>query len=142
MRVVLDTSVFVASFLGGDERRVIELWRKNVVLPCFSTSILEEYFEVLARLGLESDRELAELLEFLRRATELPLAARFPPESVVTGEPARDKLVACALATGAGLIVTTEEPLRALDAVHGIRLRRPAEVIDELGAPENLPEPG
>ena len=53
MRVVLDTNVFVSSFFGGNPRAVIDLWKTGSLTLCLSQDILDEYIEVLRRLGLD-----------------------------------------------------------------------------------------
>ncbi len=63
IKVVLDTNVFVSSFFGGSPRRIVDLWKTGEIALCLSRPIIDEYIEVLRRLGLQDERELEELLE-------------------------------------------------------------------------------
>jgi len=58
MRVVVDTNVFVSSFFGGIPRKIVDLWKKGQIILCLSKPIVEEYVEVLRRLGLQNEIEL------------------------------------------------------------------------------------
>ena len=52
IKIVLDTNVFVSSFFGGNPRRIVDLWKTGEVTLCLSKAIIDEYVEVLRRLGL------------------------------------------------------------------------------------------
>ncbi|MFN3740796.1 MAG: putative toxin-antitoxin system toxin component, PIN family [Thermodesulfovibrionales bacterium] len=64
MRVVIDTNVFVSSFFGGKPKKVIDLWKDGKISLCLSKGILDEYIEVLIRLGMKEEKELEALLYF------------------------------------------------------------------------------
>ena len=64
IRVVIDTNVFVSSFFGGKPRKIIELWKNGTILLCLSAKIVDEYTDVLHRLGLGKDGALEELFRF------------------------------------------------------------------------------
>jgi predicted nucleic acid-binding protein len=59
IKVVLDTNVFVSSFFGGNPRDIVNLWKAGEITLCLSRAIVDEYLEVLGRLGLQNERELA-----------------------------------------------------------------------------------
>ena len=67
MKVVIDTNVFVSSFFGGHPRRVIDLWKSGDIVLCLSAEIVEEYTDVLGRLGLGVEGEIKELLDLFAR---------------------------------------------------------------------------
>ena len=52
IKVVIDTNVFISSFFGGNPKKVIDLWKKGEIKLCLSREIVDEYVEVLKRLGL------------------------------------------------------------------------------------------
>jgi len=54
VKIVVDTNVFVSSFLSpsGSPRQVIDLWKKGLVTLCLCAETLEEHLLALARLGL------------------------------------------------------------------------------------------
>ena len=58
MRIVLDTNVFISSFFGGNPRSIIDLWKDGRLTLCLSQDIIDEYIEVLGRLGLNVESEL------------------------------------------------------------------------------------
>jgi predicted nucleic acid-binding protein len=62
MRVVIDTKIFVSSFFGGNPRKIIDLWKNEKITLCLSNAILDEYVDVLSRIGLKEENELEELL--------------------------------------------------------------------------------
>ena len=70
-RVVIDTNVFVSSFFGGNPRRIIDLWKTGKVILCLSRPIIEEYVDVLRRLGLQNEKELDELLSLNKNGYQL-----------------------------------------------------------------------
>ncbi len=56
MKVVIDTNIFVSSFFGGNPRKIIDLWKKGNISLCLSKDILDEYVDVLQRVGLKDER--------------------------------------------------------------------------------------
>jgi uncharacterized protein len=39
MRVVVGTNIFVSSFLGGNPRKIIDLWEKGEITLCLSKDV-------------------------------------------------------------------------------------------------------
>ena len=62
IRVVVDTNIFISSFFGGNPRKIIDLWKSGQIILCLSRPIIDEYINVLRRMGLQNERELEELL--------------------------------------------------------------------------------
>lgn len=59
MKVVIDTNVFISSFLSaGAPRKVIDYWKARKITICISKPILEEYLKVLERLKLKDEQEV------------------------------------------------------------------------------------
>jgi len=66
--------VFVSSFFGGNNRKIIDLWKNGHVVLCLSQDVVEEYLAVLNRLGLDDEQEISNLTGwsmFLEEATYL-----------------------------------------------------------------------
>ena len=61
MKVVIDTNVFVSSFFGGVPRQIIDLWKQGNITLCLSQPIVDEYLEVLNRLGLKDQDQINSL---------------------------------------------------------------------------------
>jgi uncharacterized protein len=78
MRVVVDTNVFVSSFFGGPPRQIIDQWKHGKITLAVSSNLIDEYVEVLNRLGLPANL-LQELLELLASGYNLVFTAMTSP---------------------------------------------------------------
>ena len=134
MRVVLDTSVFISSFFGGNPRAVIDLWKTGRLTLCLSQDILDEYIEVLRRLGLGSAPELDELLELFATGAHILFTVRTPEVRVVS-DPDDDCFIACALALKAAYIVTGDRALLDVRHYEGAEVVTPRAFLDMMGDP-------
>ena len=134
MRVVLDTNVFSSSFFGGNPRAVIDLWKTGRLTLCLSQEILDEYVEVLRRLGLDSTPELDELLTFFATGSHILFTIRTPEVRVVT-DPDDDRFIACALALKAAYIVTGDKALLDVRHCQGLEVVTPRAFLDMMGDP-------
>jgi len=132
MRVVLDTNVFVSSFFGGNPRKIIDFWKSGRLFLCLSPEILEEYFEVLRRLGLEEESDFKELLDLFSKGPNILFTSKTPPVRVVPGDPDDDKFIACAIALGAEIIITGDKALEAVRKYGRIRIMTPARFLGEF----------
>jgi putative PIN family toxin of toxin-antitoxin system len=122
MKAVVDTNVFVSSFFGGNPRKVIDLWKAGELTLCLSAAILDEYADVLRRLGLEGEDELGELLDLFARGINLLFTTETPKLAVVAADPGDDKFVECAVALKADVIVTGDRALRDVGNYMGIKI--------------------
>jgi len=129
MRVVLDTNVFISSFFGGNPRAVIDLWKTGRLTLCLSQDILDEYIEVLRRLGLDSAPELDELLTFFATGAHILFTTRTPDVRVVA-DPDDDCFIACALALKAAYVVTGDKALLDVGHYEGIEVVTPRAFLD------------
>lgn len=129
MRVVIDTNVFISSFFGGNPRKIIDLWRKEKITLCLSGDILEEYTEVLKRIGLEDEDELRELLTLFSKGFNIVFTARTAKINVVKGDPDDNKFIECAVALKAKVIITGDKTLEALKEYVGIKILTPAQFL-------------
>lgn len=128
-KVVLDTNVFVSSFLGGNPRKIVNLWRTGEVTLCLSRPIIDEYIEVLRRLGLQDERELGELLGLFARGFHVVFTARTPELHVVEDDPDDNKFIECAVALKADFIISGDKALTAIQDYMGIKIVNPKEFI-------------
>jgi len=129
MRVVIDTNVFISSFFGGNPRKIIDLWRKEKITLCLSGDILEEYTEVLKRIGLEDEDELRELLTLFSKGFNIVFTARTAKINVVKGDQDDNKFIECAVALKAKVIITGDKTLEALKEYVGIKILTPAQFL-------------
>ena len=129
IKVVLDTNVFVSSFFGGNPRKVANLWKTGEVTLCLSKPIIDEYVEVLQRLGLQNESELSELLGLFARGFHAIFAAKTPKLQVVEDDPDDNKFIECAVALKADFIISGDKALTAIQDYMGIKIINPKEFI-------------
>jgi putative PIN family toxin of toxin-antitoxin system len=111
MRAVVDTNIFVSSFFGGNPRRIIDLWKTGSITLCLTKAIVEEYIDVLQRLGLQQEKELQELLALFARGFNSVFSAKTPALRVVAADPDDDKFIECAVSLKARSIVSGDKAL-------------------------------
>lgn len=131
MRVVIDTNIFVSSFFGGNPRKIIDLWKSGQVTLCLSSPILDEYIEVLQRLGLENQKELEELLSLFARGFHILFTAKTPDLHVVKDDPCDDKFIECAVALKAKFIISGDKALTAIREYMKIKIVTPKKFLED-----------
>jgi len=129
MRVVIDTNIFVSSFFGGNPRRIIDLWKKGEITLCLSKDILDEYTEVLQRIGLKDEREIEELLSLFAEGFNILFTTKTPKIKVVQGDPDDDKFIECAVALKAEIIITGDKALGTMGEYMGIKIVTPQQFL-------------
>ncbi len=130
MRVVIDTNVFVSSFFGGKPRKITDLWRKEKITLCLSKAIVDEYFEVLRRIGLEEEKEFGELLTLFSRGFNMVFTAETPEMDIVS-DPDDNKFIECAVALKSEAVITGDKALETLKEYMGIRIFTPARFLKD-----------
>ncbi len=129
IKVVVDTNVFVSSFFGGNPRKIVDFWKTGEVTLCLSKPIIDEYIEVLRRLGLQNKRELEELLSLFAHGFYVVFTAKTPELCVVEDDPDDDKFIECAVALKADFIVSGDKALTAIQDYMGVRIVNPKEFV-------------
>ena len=129
IKVVLDTNVFVSSFFGGNPRKIVDLWKTGEITLCLSKPIIDEYVEVLRRLGLTDEPELEELLGLFANGFHAIFTAKTPQLHVVEKDPDDDKFVECAVALKADCIVSGDKNLVAIQEYMNIKITNPKDFI-------------
>ena len=132
IRVVLDTNVFVSSFFGGNPRKVIELWKTGQILLCLSRPVIEEYVDVLKRMGLQDERELEELLRLFAHGFNVIFTANTPNLNIVEKDPDDDKFIECAVALDSKIIISGDKALREIKDYMGIKIQSPKQFLDDF----------
>ncbi len=130
IRVVVDTNVFVSSFFGGNPRRIIDLWRTGRILLCLSRPVVDEYVDVLHRLGLQNQRQIEELLHLFAQAPNILYSAATPVISVVDADPSDNKFIECAVALRCKYIVSGDKHLLAVKKYMAIHIISPKDFLD------------
>jgi hypothetical protein len=129
IKVVIDTNVFVSSFFGGNPKRIIDLWKNEEVVLCLSKDVLDEYVDVLQRVGLKDEDEIAELLSLFAEGFNILFTTRTPKLKIVEEDPEDDKFIECAAALKAEVIITGDKALKALREYMGIKILTPQEFL-------------
>jgi len=129
IKVVIDTNVFVSSFFGGNPKRIIDLWKNEEVVLCLSKDVLDEYVDVLQRVGLKDEEEIAELLSLFAEGFNILFTTRTPRIKAVEEDPEDDKFIECAVALKAEVIITGDKALQRLREYMGIRILTPQEFL-------------
>ncbi len=131
LRVVLDSNVYISAFLfGGHPRSILERMVSGRISGAVSTAILDEVRDVLQRpkFGL-SDETIMALMAELQDLCEIVT----PAEHVraVKDDPDDNRILECALAAGASVIISGDSHLLALGQWRNIPIRSPADFVHE-----------
>ena len=128
MRVVVDTNVLVSSFFGGPPREVIERWKRGEITLCVSRDLIDEYVEVLNRLGLQPDL-IHELLELFASGYNLVFTASTSPLQVMKHDPDDNMLFECAVELEAKVIVTGDKAVQSVGRYMNVDVLTPTEFL-------------
>ena len=130
MRVVVDTNIFVSSFFGGNPRRIIDLWKTGGITLCLTKEVVEEYIDVLQRLGLNQEKELQELLDLFARGFNSVFSAKTPVLRIVDADPDDDKFIECAVSLKASYIISGDKALLNVKEYMGIKVLKATEFLE------------
>lgn len=131
-RVVLDPNVIISAFLfGGPPARVLERALAGAVQCFTSLPILDEARDALQRpkFGLSSAQALALVEEFHDLCEIVTPTERV--QAVPCG-PGDNRILACAAAAGAKLVISGDSRLLNLGQWRTIRILSPAEFMREM----------
>lgn len=133
MRVVLDTNVIISATLirGGNEDRIMRLWRQGAFELVLSPPILEEMARVLS---YERRRRLRWMMEeevttFLQALVGESVLVPGKVSVKVSRDPEDDKFLAAALEGQADYVVTGDKDLLDLRAHENVRILAPARFL-------------
>ncbi len=132
VKVVIDTNVFISSFFGGIPRAIIDQWKNGEITLCISQDIIEEYFEVLNRLGLEDKNEIDLLCRLFAEGYHSIFAAKTPRLNVVIDDPDDDKFLECAVALDCKMVVSGDKHLKDIKKYIDIEILSPREFINRF----------
>ncbi|OGV60735.1 MAG: putative toxin-antitoxin system toxin component, PIN family [Lentisphaerae bacterium GWF2_50_93] len=132
MRAVVDTNVFISSFFGGNPRKIIDLWKQDRLQLCLSQAIVEEYVEVLLRLGLQDKMEIKELLSLFSKGGNTLFTSETETVTLVADDPDDNKFIECAVALEAEYIVSGDKHLLNIGKYLNIKILSPLAFLNEL----------
>jgi uncharacterized protein len=129
--LVLDSNVYISAVLfGGKPRLIIQAALTGKVRLAISASILEEIEGVLGgskfKFPEAAAREIVSEISSLAEIFE-------PVEKIsrIKEDPADDRILECALAASATVIVSGDSHLLALGIFRGIPILSPAECLEK-----------
>ena len=130
MKVILDTNVFISGvFFGGPPEKILHGWRDGRFTLVLSPEILDEYQRVAEVLSKKYPPvDLTELLELI--VVEADMIQAESLKEPVSADPDDDIFIACALASGAKLIVSGDKHLLDVDGFSGIEVLKPKVFVD------------
>jgi putative PIN family toxin of toxin-antitoxin system len=131
MKVVIVTNIFVSSFFGGNPRKIIDLWKNGNIILCLSKDILDEYIDVLQRVGLRDENEIEELLSLFGKGFNILFTTKTPKIRAVKDDPEDDKFIECAVTLKAEVTITGNKVLKAIGGYMGIKILNPQEFLKE-----------
>jgi putative PIN family toxin of toxin-antitoxin system len=129
VRVVVDTNIFISSFFGGYPGRIVDLWKTGRITLCLSNAIIEEYIDVLQRMGIADTQEFGELMLLFRSQFNCVFTNRTPSLSVCV-DPDDNKFIEAAVALKAEYIISGDSHLKSLKKYFGILIIPPRDFIE------------
>ena len=130
VKVVLDTNIFISSFFGGVPRKIIDLWKTGKITICLSQEIIEEYIEVLNRLGLKNKQEIIKLTKLFAEGYNSIFTTKTPYLKIVEDDPNDTKFLECAVALDSKGIISGDKHLTDIKKYIDIEIMSPREFID------------
>ncbi len=131
MKVVFDTNIFVSALVfpgGNGEQAILRIAEKKDRL-LLSRAIVGELLDVLARKFARDREELARVAVFVAGLAEVVEPAT---RLEVLEDEADNRILECAVAGEAVLVVTGDKRMLALRSYEGIRIVSLGEYLDEV----------
>lgn len=136
IRAVIDTNVLVSALLSphGKEALIPLAVRRGLFRPCLAADVFAEYVEVLNRrkFGFDRDEIDATLAMFRDHAEHAATETLAAYGALGLPDPDDEPFLACALALGAGYIVTGNKRHFPPETCRGVRIANARELLDLL----------
>lgn len=124
MRVVFDTNVFIAIALKGEfSQQILRLAEKQIIILVTSKSILIELREKLISKFDKSETNVDLFVNKILSISEI--VTKKEKLSIVKRDPDDNKILECAVAGNANLIVSADQDLIKLKTFRGIAIVHP-----------------
>ena len=130
MKAVLDTNVFISGvFFKGPPHQILKAWREGTLAFVISAEIFDEYRRVASILSKKyAAIDLQDILEFIER--EVDFIETVPLPEQITNDPDDEKFLACALTSGARIIISGDKHLLDVSGYKGIDVYTPRAFVD------------
>jgi len=133
MRVVIDTNVFISSFLGsGPPRKLIDLWKEGKITLCLSQPIVDEYIAILIRLGLSDKKEIQELIQLLAKGRNTIFVGKTEPINLIIDDPDDLMFFECAQELNAEYIISGDKVILSVKEFLGVKTITAANFIASI----------
>jgi putative PIN family toxin of toxin-antitoxin system len=131
VKVILDTNVFVSGiFFSGPPYQILQAWRNQKIELVVSPEILDEYQRVGKILAEERPAiNLTPILEYVIQNATVYAAPPLPEG--VCEDPDDDKFLACALASGAVVVISGDKHLLKVSGYQEIEVLKPREFMNQ-----------
>ena len=129
LKVVIDTNVFVSSFFGGLPREIINLWKDGKIVLCLTQAIIEEYLEVLNKLGLKDKNELENLTKLFAEGYNSIFTSDTPNLNVVKDDPDDNRFLECAVALDSKVIISGDKHLKEIKKYVNVDIMSPGDFL-------------
>jgi putative PIN family toxin of toxin-antitoxin system len=135
LKAVFDSNIFVSALAipGGQAERAIDLVIDVRVNLCISKEIIHEVLGVLAQEFSKSPEELSRTAVFLSELGELVVSRK--KLAVLDDEP-DNRILECAVAGPADIIVTGDRVMLNLKTYQQIRMLSLRQFLDEISIPD------
>ena len=130
LKVVIDTNIFVSSFFGGIPREIINFWKEGKITLCLSQVIIEEYLEVLNRIGLKDEDEIRNLTRLFAEGYNSIFTVKTPTLNIVQDDPDDNKFLECAVALDSKIIISGDKHLKEIKKYIDVVIMSPREFVD------------
>jgi putative PIN family toxin of toxin-antitoxin system len=133
MIVVLDTNVIVSAFFWpGESRRCLTYWARRRFHLALTIPLFDEYSEVTRRVARAfPDVDPEPWLNWIEQKAKVYEPA--PLGKQRSRDRDDDKVLACALASGAKIIVSKDADLLVLRKPFGIEIITPRVLVERMG---------
>jgi uncharacterized protein len=131
MRVVVDTNVLISAiFFSGPPSRILSAWIADQFDLVVSTEILEEYREVVGRIGARFPGvELGPVLDRIALHAILVVPVQLPDDACTDRDDI--KFLECALGCRADCVVSGDRALLRSSGYEGIEVVKPREFVQQ-----------
>jgi putative PIN family toxin of toxin-antitoxin system len=132
VRVVFDTNIFISAFVipGGRAEEAIRHAVHNRFELVTSVAILTETANILQSKFNWSQEKIESLLEFIGRVADV---LKTQPHLHVLQDDPDNRILECAVAAGADVVVTGDKHLLSLREYQGIPVQRLADFLATIG---------
>ncbi len=125
MKIVIDTNLLVATSFNKNSfsAKLIQLAKRGKIDLMWSHAILKEANLILSNIGKAAGKKMIKLNQIFKDKNK---TNKTPRVIVVREDPEDNKLISCALAAKANLLVSNDHHLLDLNGFRGLKITTPS----------------